>query len=30
MRTENSASYYTPEPLARVLVKYALKDAPEQ
>ncbi|MCJ2119991.1 hypothetical protein MKK65_26035 [Methylobacterium sp. J-001] len=23
---ENSASYYTPEPLARVLVKYALKD----
>jgi methylase of polypeptide subunit release factors len=23
---ENTASYYTPEPLARVLVKYALKD----
>lgn len=23
---ENSASYYTPEPLARVLVKYALKE----
>ncbi|WP_038378469.1 hypothetical protein [Bradyrhizobium elkanii] len=23
---ENSASYYTPEPLARMLVKYALKD----
>lgn len=23
---ENSASYYTPEPLARLLVKYALKD----